>query len=1225
MPAKTNETFARDERLQEVVLAYLQAVDAGQAPDQQELLTRHPDLAADLRAFFSGQQKIQEGMAPLRGVLERQPSPPFLRRIFGYYELLNEICKCGMCIVYSARQSRPKRIVALKMIRDGQLASPDDVRRFRSEAEIAATLDHPNIVPIYEVGERDGRHYFTMKRIQGGSLSKHLRLFTGSPRASARLVSKVARAVHHAHQRGILHRDLKPANILLDARGRPHVTDFGLAKRVEGGEVLTQTGVLVGTISNMAPEQAAGKKQLTTAVDVYGVGTILYELLTGQPPFSAPTVVETLRLVLDKEPPRPGTLNPGLDRDLETICLKCLQKDAGKRYSSAEALAEDLEYWIAGEPIEGRRTGVAERALKWAKRRPGIATLMGICVLAALGLIALVAALWVNGEKLAAALKDREFASGQISEQEDRLKNLKEEVAQLTRDSEFSARGRTALEKGRYELAIAELTEALRIGPPAAELYKFRGMAYSGKGLHEQAIADYTRGLELAPNSGWLYARRAENSLHLGKFESALADCAEAFKLPGDHLHHTFFTRGCVYETQEEYEKALEDFSEAIKIHDAAHPYYHRGAVFANLERWDRSGADYGMALQLWPENPEIWFINACLLLQIGDTQGYKKLCSRMAERFGQSTNDNEIELLAHALVLGPEAVSDRERLHQLVEQRIAKTVSVPRRIWLAHVPGLAYYRAGLYVRAIERLTKGLKDHGDWEENVLTWLVLAMAHQKQKNAVEAGQWLDKARQWIGQKTASVPKQVNGFARPGWLWQDWLELKILFREAETLMLEDINNGKPLVGGALRPGAGDGAAAEVRKAAENGRKADKEKGQGEWSLVSLEQYGESEKMTKDNQHYHKLKVEGDNWHVTYSDRYHSEFGGTFAIDSSNKPKTLDVTYKGGDMDGLVVKGFYELDGDSLKVCIGLPTAPDRPAEFRSGGEVRVYTYERVKAEDKGVINTADGRRWLGLGRVKAEDKGVITTKSGLKYADMREGTGKEVKFGDRVVVHWTGWLKDGTKFDSSKDRGKPFEFPLGAGQVIKGWDEGVAGMKVGGQRKLIIPSELGYGTRGAGTVIPANAELTFEIELIEIKGQARAPVIPVNEDKVDKEKAQGEWILVGREKDGKSREIAEDSVFYQKLKVEGNKFHIFQYDSRNPVVLNGTFDIDSAKKLKTIDFTLKDNGFGRKVWKGLYELDGDTWKICIAANENIPRPREFKSQFDVIVYTYERVKK
>lgn len=373
MPLEANNTFTRDERLQKVVLSYLKAIDVGQTPDKDELLARNPDLAGDLKAFFSGQQKIQAEMLPLREALKPESSPPFSKRLFGDYELLEEIAHGAMGVVYKARQTSLKRIVALKMIRSGQLASAEEVRRFRTEAENAATLDHRYIVPIYEVGEKDGQHYFTMKQIKGGSLAQHMRRFRHSARASARLMAKVSRAVHHAHQSGILHRDLKPANILLDRRGQPHVTDFGLAKRVEGGAVMTQTGVIVGTPSYMAPEQASGKKQLTTSVDVYALGAILYELLTGRPPFWTTNVIETLRKVLEQEPARPRSINPLIDRDLETICLKCLEKDPGKRYGSAERLAEDLGRWLAGEPIEGRRTSFLERGIKWAKRNPGMA------------------------------------------------------------------------------------------------------------------------------------------------------------------------------------------------------------------------------------------------------------------------------------------------------------------------------------------------------------------------------------------------------------------------------------------------------------------------------------------------------------------------------------------------------------------------------------------------------------------------------------------------------------------------------------------------------------------------------------------------------------------------------------------------------------------------------------------------------------------------------------
>jgi tRNA A-37 threonylcarbamoyl transferase component Bud32 len=294
---------------------------------------------------------------------------------FADYELLGEIAHGGMGIVYRARQISLNRVVALKMIRSGRFATEAEVQRFHTEAEAAASLDHPHIVPIHEVGRYRGRSFFSMKLIEGGSLASHLPRLQHDPRGAARLLATVARAVHDAHQRGFVHRDLKPANILLDVHGQPHVTDFGLAKRIGkgAGDGLTESGALLSTPGYMAPEQASGRGEITAAADVYSLGAILYELLTGRPPFRAETAMETVVQVLECEPTPPSHLRPGIPRDLEMICLKCLEKGPAARYPSAAALADDLDRYLRDEGADAGRRGRLDALRRQVRREPELA------------------------------------------------------------------------------------------------------------------------------------------------------------------------------------------------------------------------------------------------------------------------------------------------------------------------------------------------------------------------------------------------------------------------------------------------------------------------------------------------------------------------------------------------------------------------------------------------------------------------------------------------------------------------------------------------------------------------------------------------------------------------------------------------------------------------------------------------------------------------------------
>ena len=492
---------------------------------------------------------------------------------FGDYELLEEIGRGGQGVVYRARQKSLNRIVALKVIGLGQWATQSHLKRFRREAESAANLDHPCIVPIYDVGEREGSCYFSMKFIEGGQLDEVVKRTPMLVRQATELMAKVARTVHYAHEHGILHRDIKPGNILIDQQGEPHLTDFGLARLVETESTLTRTMEVLGTPSYMAPEQAEGKNtQLTSATDVYGLGAVLYQLLTGHPPFAGGTTYETVRMVLETQPRQPRLCNPKVDSDLETICLKCLEKEPAKRYASAESLAEDIERFLRNEPIRSRRSSRFEHAWRWCKRKPLVASLIAALILVVA--IGLAGALWelhrVQAERVL-------VKRANLSEQE---------TARL---------------------------EAEQTNHPAAYDAYLRGRAFPGGWHLDGAIRLFQEAVKLDPNFvlAWAYLSIAQSqSYWLGTdpSQARLAAAKDALDraltldpdLPETHLALGYYR----YYGPRDYAGALAEFQQAEKdLPNSADVIIALAALQRRLGHWDEAIAGQRRAVGLDPRN----------------------------------------------------------------------------------------------------------------------------------------------------------------------------------------------------------------------------------------------------------------------------------------------------------------------------------------------------------------------------------------------------------------------------------------------------------------------------------------------------------------------------------------------------------------------------------------------------------------------------------------------
>jgi serine/threonine protein kinase/Tfp pilus assembly protein PilF len=553
---------------------------------------------------------------------------------FGDYELLEEIGRGGQGVVYRARQKSLNRTVALKVIGLGQWATQAHLKRFRREAESAANLDHPCIVPIYDVGEREGSCYFSMKFIDGGQLDEVAKRTPISIRNAAELIAKLARTVHYAHEHGILHRDIKPGNILLDGKGEPQLTDFGLARLLETKSTVTHTMDVLGTPSYMAPEQAGGhNEQLTSATDVYGLGAVLYQLLTDHPPFAGGTTYETVRLVLETEPRRPRLWNPKIDRELSTICLKCLEKDPKRRYSSALALAEDLEHWLRHEPIRARHSSVFTRGKKWVLRNRTTAAFIAVVVIAFAGV------LWESSR----VQQDRALVRRANLSEKERVRLEAEQKKNPTayeaylRGRAFTFAAGTQLVESDPDGAIRSYQEAVKLDPSFAQAWARLSCAQSERYWVEALDARPARlaaakdaldhAIALAPDL-------PETHLALGyyryygqrNFTGALAEFRRAEQdVPNDF--DVTFAIATIERRLGHWEEAIAGLRRAIELAPRhVHAYDQLALTYAVLRRFPEALATADRVLAWDPANTFALILKAQVFWATGDLQAVEPL-----------------------------------------------------------------------------------------------------------------------------------------------------------------------------------------------------------------------------------------------------------------------------------------------------------------------------------------------------------------------------------------------------------------------------------------------------------------------------------------------------------------------------------------------------------------------------------------------------------------------
>jgi tetratricopeptide (TPR) repeat protein len=774
----------RVQRLLEEIL------DSGRTPE--EVCSDCPELLPEVRRRWEQMCAVEAKLDSLfptpgrdlhRGAVTRTKwhAGDDLPRIPGY-EIEALLGRGGMGVVYKARHLRLNRFVGLKMLITGAFAGPQERLRFQREAEAVASLHHVNIVQVYDVGDHDGWPYFTMELVAGGSLAQSL---AGTPKPAleaAALLATLAEAMRVAHQGGIVHRDLKPANILLTADGTPKIADFGLARHFNGMSALTLSGARMGTPSYMAPEMVTGKPgTIGPGADIYSLGAVLYEVLTGRPPFRGETASETERQVIDEDPVPPARLNPNVPRDLETICLKCLHKDPLRRYADAQAFADDLRRFIEGRPIRARRISRLEHAWRWCRRNPSEAALVALVVI--LAGLCVGGALWLQRQQIERRIevelrrgRARLAIEGALGQQDELLKRGLWEDAKMTlvrAETRLDDAGSDELRR-RLAMAQSEIDQEMKAeaADPGRVLRLAKAEAEAGRSRQAEALLERAIARQPRDPNTWVQCGLVQD--RLGRSDQAVGDFIKAIELfPKDRFFAS--PRSQLILELARHERIFSALMEARP--DDKQLWIARGRYHALRDRWRRAAADYGRGVEAVaaPDTQE-YYEYACVLLLIGDNEGYRSLVKTLRAQVDRKKDHRLAYELARTCIISSEMPAEPAQVIRWARQA-ADTEPLP---WHSHVVGAAYYRAREYEEALRWLGSSLERGWDMARP-LNQFLLTMIHRGMGHAERAAALRDESNRLYEEMES---RRVDG-AVPGVFAGDWMTIQIYRREVSNL--------------------------------------------------------------------------------------------------------------------------------------------------------------------------------------------------------------------------------------------------------------------------------------------------------------------------------------------------------------------------------------------------------------------------------------------------------